>query len=351
MSAYAELSAAVREPMREWWKGSGSWWLLGMSACSVTFLLLGLVIQFGNLPVALGESLLVLQMILLWFLKFLAFPLTCLVVARAHLNAIRSTSIEDFETPAIFLSCVRHGLVPLAVFIFLSFLNYVAFDLFVKTTAWADFGGYFQLALHELLTALRFWIAALPPLLVALALYLATKRYLYSLVLLGADLIQYAIYRLLGVTSEHNPPDYWGLKVVFEITLGCWMMWMIFFNIKEREEKDWKAAYWLLIGSICALPFIAFWGKGGANWPMLGPWYLLHGWSYLAFPHNTIGDWLANELRSPPLSGSLLRYLAPVVPQLWQIGSVAALVWWLQWILSSPWRRQSSSFESAADLT
>src|SRR4051812_21463641 len=38
MSAYAELSAAIREPMREWWKSTGSWLLLTLAfswACNV----------------------------------------------------------------------------------------------------------------------------------------------------------------------------------------------------------------------------------------------------------------------------------------------------------------------------
>jgi hypothetical protein len=347
MSAYAELSTAVREPMREWWKSTGSWLLVGIIVCFLGDSWLSLYVDFKAVPWTLFRILTTVLWLLWGIATTVALPTVWLLAASRVIDLASSRSLLDTpsQRQALFLFCARQGICPTVLLTVLRFGNH-AFHL-------ARDGGmyWWQDALAFLPKTFFFWLGSAPVILVAVTLILATRRYSYGIVLVVAFALKEYAWMML---PYHNPDPYqaphlWVLKVLLQLCLGLGMVAVIHFNLVEKKREDWLAAFWVLAGAMLASPLLEYFRESSSSWLLYAVQHVVLGLAYLTRPHDLVGTWLAGAIHSAstPYSGSLLAFLAPVVYYLWPIAWTAGVVWWLYWLLGAPWKRIAIPIRSA----
>ena len=347
MSAYAALSDTVRAPMREWWKSTGSWLLVGVVICFLGDSWLSLYVDFKSVPWTLFRILTTALWLLWGIATTVALPAVWLLAASRAIGLASGRGLLDTpsQRQALFLFCARQGVWPILLLTALRFGNH-AFHL-------ARDGGvyWWQDALAFLPKTLFFWLGAAPVILVALTLIIATRRYSHGILLVVVFALKEYAWMMLPYQDldPYQAPHFWVLKFLLELSLGLGMVAVIHYNLVEKKREDWQAAFWVLIGAMLASPVLEYFRKDSSAWLLYAVHHLILGLAYLTRPHDLVGIWLADALHSAstPYGGSLLAFLAPLAYYLWPLVWAAGVIWWLHWLLGVPWEKSAVRIRKA----
>lgn len=345
MSAYAELSAALRQPMRDWWRRTGAWLLLVMAlSWSLSSACIALRIYDPRDPPAgltFGAALYLVS----GLLGLPLAPIIWLLATRAMLTSVTRLGTPTWQSatngiPAIFLHCLSQGTWPLIFWWILA----LGTRLVDKVVFHPD-----QISLASFLLGVpgtfSIMMMFLPAFLVGAALVAVSKRFGLGLCLVFSVVANEMAWRIVALEESNKPwhpwhPAFWWLwEVMLLISAGT--LSVMIYGLMTRKPIVWRSAYLAIVcGLLIETPLHNFY-LSHKTWFLWGISETIRGFWYLTIRHKEVGSWLAEKFAAAlPQQSTLLGCAAPAIPLLWSLIHLAGLFALLYWLLGEPWERR-----------
>jgi hypothetical protein len=343
MFTYVDLLAELRQPMRDWWRGTGSWLMFAMALCWSVGTVLCSTRLFDPREVSDTHPAAALGMTLAGFAAAIGVPLIWLLAARAAVRVVHPASasaVDDVGRVSrrlLFLYCLQQGLQPLLLAVLLRQIHWLAVDLSTGTD-----GTFLTSMAKAAMRSLYILQESLAIMLLAVGILVVTGRMAMAMALVLSQFIGW-VSLFVGQMDEGQfppwEPEHWWLWELQFLTCAA-LIYGLIYGLLTRQRRLWLGAFALLAGTLLLSPVleeIYSRNSGDALWLAL---QFTDAVTFLLWGNYQIGDWLQSLVQTRlPVTDTVLGHLAPGVPLLWPVFMLGSLFGLLYWLLGEPWRK------------